>query len=305
MNPPGAARSTSPPAGELPGLSVVVPCLNAAAYLETQLQALAGQHWDGFWEVIVADNGSTDGSRELVERFARERLPNLCLVDASDRRGQAHARNLGAQAARGDFLVFCDADDEVAPGWLQAMGQALLEHDFVACRYDFEKLNPPAVWRSRYNPQGEGLAAYDYPPYLPHAGGGGLGIKRELHQAVGGFDESLPLLEDTDYCWRLQLAGTPMHFVPEAVVHVRHRPDLTSMFRQALLYGQYNVWIYQRYRDRGMPHLPWTRGAVKWLALIARLPWLLRRDGRARWLWLLGWRLGRLRGCLQYRVGAL
>src|SRR5689334_1914994 len=79
-------------------LSVVIPCLNAAATLGVQLEALIGQSWPGGWEVIVADNGSTDGSREIVESY-RGRLPDLKLVDASDRRGQAHARNLGAAAA--------------------------------------------------------------------------------------------------------------------------------------------------------------------------------------------------------------
>ncbi|HEY4573152.1 MAG TPA: glycosyltransferase family A protein, partial [Thermoanaerobaculia bacterium] len=102
-------------------LSVVIPCLNAAATLGVQLAALTRQSWPGGWEVIVADNGSTDGSREIVESY-RGRLPGLALVDASDRRGQAHARNLGAAAATGDALLFCDADDEVAPGWMEALG---------------------------------------------------------------------------------------------------------------------------------------------------------------------------------------
>src|SRR5262245_29795227 len=145
-------------------LSVVVPCLNAEATLGAQLAALSRQSWPDGWEVIVADNGSTDRSREIVESY-RGRLPRLNLVDASDRRGHAHARNLGAAAATGDALLFCDADDEVAPGWLAAMGRALAGHEFVACRYDQEKLNPPAVRRTHLNPQKDGLTRYDYPDF--------------------------------------------------------------------------------------------------------------------------------------------
>ncbi|HKV06504.1 MAG TPA: glycosyltransferase family A protein, partial [Thermoanaerobaculia bacterium] len=133
-------------------LSVVIPCLNAADTLGVQLEALAGQSWPGEWEVIVADNGSTDGSREVVERY-RDRLPNLRLVDASDKRGQAHARNVGAAAATGEAFLFCDADDEVAPGWLAALGRVLEDREFVACRYDNEKLNPEWVRRTHLNPQ--------------------------------------------------------------------------------------------------------------------------------------------------------
>lgn len=284
-------------------LSVVIPCLNAARTLPEQLAVLAGQQYDGEWEVIVADNGSTDGSREVVESF-RGRIPRLRLVDASDRRGQAHARNLGAAAAMGDAFLFCDADDVVAPGWVAAMGRALAEHRFVACRYDNEKLNPVEVRKTHLNPQKDGVTRYDYPPFLPHAGGGGLGVRREVHEAVGGFDESMPALEDTDYCWRIQLAGTPLVFAPEAVVYIRHRQDLGGVFRQGVSYGLHNVLIYKKYRSRGMPRLGWLPGAARWAALLLRSPRLLTRDGRAPWLWQLGWRVGRIKGCFKYRVVA-
>ncbi len=283
-------------------LSVVVPCLNAEATLGAQLAALSRQSWPGEWEVIVADNGSTDRSREIVESF-RGRIPRLALVNAADRRGQAHARNLGAGAAAGDALLFCDADDEVAPDWLAAMGRALTVHDFVACRYDQDKLNPVAVRRTHLNPQKDGLTRYDYPAFLPHAGGGGLGVRRRVHEEVGGFDETLPGLEDTDYCWRIQLAGHSFHFVPEAVVHIRHRHDPRGIYRQGVSYGRYNVLIYRRYRSQGMPRLGWLPGLLRWGKLIVKTPLMLwTREGRARWLWQLGWRVGRLQGCFAYRV---
>jgi glycosyltransferase involved in cell wall biosynthesis len=285
-------------------LSVVIPCLNAVATLGAQLEALTGQSWEGGWEVIVADNGSTDASREIVESF-RGRLPGLRVVDASDRRGQAHARNVGAAAATGDAFLFCDADDEVAPGWLAALGRALEHHDFVACRYDTEKLNPEWVRRTHLNPQESGLTAYDYPPYLPHAGGGGLAVRRHVHEAVGGFDESMPALEDTDYCWRIQRAGFGFAFVPDATVHIRHKADLGSIFHQGRSYGRYNVLIYRKYRPLGMPRLGWVPGLLRWGKLILKTPLMLAtREGRARWLWQLGWRIGRLEGCLRYGVVA-
>jgi glycosyltransferase involved in cell wall biosynthesis len=285
-------------------LSVVIPCLNAAATLGVQLAALAGQSWEGEWEVLVADNGSTDGSRAIVESW-RGRLPGLRLVDAADRRGQAHARNAGAAAATGDAFLFCDADDEVAPGWLAALGRALTVHEFVACRYDNETLNPAWVRRTHLNPQRDGLTTYDYPPFLPHAGGGGLAVRREVHAEVGGFDETLPALEDTDYCWRIQLAGHGFHFVPEAVVHIRHRHDSRSIYRQGVSYGKHNVLIYRRYRERGMPRLGWIPGLLRWGKLLLKTPGLLAtREGRARWLWQLGWRIGRIEGCFEYGVVA-
>jgi glycosyltransferase involved in cell wall biosynthesis len=283
-------------------LSVILPCLDAAATLPPLLDALAAQRWDGEWEVVVADNGSTDASRQIVERY-RDRLPGLRWIDASARRGQAHARNAGAAAATGDALLFLDCDDEPAPGWLAGMARALASHDFVACRYDQEKLNPRWLARSRATPQALGPDVYGYPPFLPHAGGSSLGVKRAVHEQVGGFDVAMTALEDTDYCWRIQLAGTPLAAAPDALVHIRMRSDLGGIFRQALFHGEWNVAIYRRYRDRGMPKLPLGAGLARWAKLVLTAPKLvLGRSARTGWIQQLGWRLGRLRGSLRYRV---
>ena len=287
-----------------PEVSVVVPCFDAEETLGAQLAALAGQEHPGGWEVIVADNGSTDGSRAVAESF-RGAVPSLRWVDASARRGPGHARNAGAAAARGELLLFCDADDEVAPGWVTAMSLALAGAGLAASRYDAVKLNPPAVREIHGTPQQDGLNVYDYPPYLPHAGGGGLGVRRDLHERIGGFDEGLPALEDTDYCWRLQHAGAEMVFVPDAVVHIRYRASLVGVFRQGVSYGEHNVLIYKRYRDRGMPRLGPLPGLARWAKLLLSVPSVVTRRGRGRWVWQAGWRLGRLKGCLRHRVAAL
>jgi glycosyltransferase involved in cell wall biosynthesis len=82
-------------------ISIIIPCFNEANHLGGQLAALANQCWSEPWEVIICDNGSTDQSMAVARRY-RERMPKLCIVDASDQRGQAHARNIGAQMAQGD-----------------------------------------------------------------------------------------------------------------------------------------------------------------------------------------------------------
>ncbi len=287
-----------------PLLSVVIPARNAASTIDQQLRALSTQVHAGHVEVIVADNGSDDATRSVAESF-RDRL-DLRVIDASARPGAAHARNAGARVARGRYLAFVDADDEIAPGYVAAVERALDEHPFVACRYDTESLNPPAVAHVLGHAQRDGLMTYDDPPYLPHAGGGGLAIRREHHEAIGGFDESYPALEDTDYCWRLQLAGVPLVFVNDAVVRIRLKAGAAALFRQGVHFGRYNVRIYRRYRDRGMPYLGPLPGLLRWIKLLLRLPLAPWRPGdRARWLWQLGWRCGRLRGCFAERVLAL
>jgi GT2 family glycosyltransferase len=141
--------------------------------------------------------------------------------------------------------------------------------------------------------------------YLPFAAGASLAVLRELHDSIGGFDETfVPAGEDMDYCWRLQQAGARMGFVSDAVTHYRLRSSLRAVFRQGLNYGEGHVLAYKKHRARGLgrpPH-PWRRGARAWLGLVRRLPLVRRKVDRARLCWHAGLRLGLLKGSLRHRV---
>jgi len=294
--------------GKLTKLSVIIPCFNGADTIAAQLDALAGQQWSEPWEVIVSDNGSTDNSIEIVERY-RNSLPGLRVVDASARRGQPYALNVGVQAAYGESVALCDADDEIALGWVQAMGNALLKHDFVACRMEISKLNPSWTLKSRRNPQDSRVQKYIYPPYLPHAGGGTLGFKRKLWEEVGGFDEAFPCLHDTDFCWKIQNMGVKLEFVPDAVIHIRFRTNIKGIFRQALSYAEYNVKIYKKYMAIDMPQIDRKRGLIDLLKFIIRfvlnIPRIRNKEAVALWAWKLGWNIGRIKGSVKYKVFAI
>ena len=285
-------------------LSVIICCYNAAATIGETLEAFIGQEWDEEWEIIIANNRSTDASLQVVQRYG-DLLSNLRIVDASERQGQPFAANTGVQAAHGESVAFCDADDVVAPGWVEAMGNALAKHDFVAAAMECEKLNAPWIVEGRGRPQSTGLQIYHYPPYLPHAGGGTIGVKRRLYLELGGFDETLPILHDTDFCWRLQRHGVKLHFVPEAVIHIRFRPSFKAIYRQSKGYGYYNVMLYKRYRRLDMPRLSRKRGFRAWWRLATELPRLRTKAQRARWVRDFGWRVGRLQGSIDSRTLAL
>ena len=285
-------------------LSVILPFHNSASTIRLQLEALTRQRRDRRWEVIAVDNGSTDETRRIVEGY-RAVLPHLRIVEASDRKGPAYARNIGAKAAEGEALAFCDADDEVDDSWVGAIGAAILKHGFVASRMDATKLSTPRALAAKGNKrQQTGLIEYTYVPYLPFAGACGLGIKKELHEQVGGFDETMEYLEDCDYCWRVQLAGTELNFAPEALVHIRHRDDPRGMYRQARNWGEYNVALLKRYQEHGMPKPPLSRGPMLWLRLLRRLPRVHRQADRDKLIWALGYRVGQVRGSFKHRMFA-
>jgi len=282
-------------------VSVVIPCYNGAATLGVQLDAVCDQPWPEGFEVIVVDNRSTDESAALVTKY-QQRFPFVSLVTANDGKGCGYARNCGVRRSTGDAILFCDADDEVAPGWVAAMGEALRQHDFVASRVDLEKLNDVRMIANQGHPQTQGLQRIPYPPYLPHAGGGTVGIKRRLHESVGGFDERFIFVQDTHYCLRIQLAGHRLHFVPAAVIHLRMRDQGRALFRQARGWGQYSVRLYRESRRLGterLPH-PWRLGLAAWRDLLFGLPSLRSRQFRKRWLFQLGYRTGRFIGSVRY-----
>jgi len=280
-------------------LSVVIPCFNAANTIAVQLEALANQQWSEPWEVIVSDNGSTDETLAIVEQY-QDKIPNLRIVNSSDRRGAAHARNVGAMAAASEALAFCDTDDEVAPGWVAAMGEALSKYDFVAGRREYEKLNEPWTLGIFLPTQVDGLKKSSY---LPHASSFNLGVKRLIHEVIGGFDESMLRLQDADYCWRIQLAGTELHFVPDAVVHYRLRHTLADLFFQSCKRGEYDVLLYKKFRPLGMPEQPWKKDAKAWLRLLRHFPEVFsKKKDRAKWMHAFGWTIGRFQGRIKYRV---
>jgi glycosyltransferase involved in cell wall biosynthesis len=285
-------------------LSVIIPCFNAADTIAGQLEALAQQHWSQSWEIIVADNGSTDHSLAIVAQYQKH-LPHLRIVDASAQRGAAYARNVGVSAAQSEALAFCDADDEVAPGWIAAMGEALTQYDFVGCRFDPYKLNEPWVVNSHPHVQETELPRSGYLPNLLYAGGGSIGIKRALHEAIGGFDESILRLEDVDYCWRAQLAGAKLHFVADAVLYVRHRPSLAGMYRQARMWAEFEVMLYKKHLNLGMPRYCWKYSLRSWVNLLKEVKQIHSLEGRRRWFWRFAWRCGRLQGSIKYRVWAV
>lgn len=285
-------------------LSVVLPTRNGSATIRRQLDALARQSWDGAWELLVSDNGSTDSTRAVVEEF-RGRIPNLRIVDSSSRAGVPHACNVGVAESRAPAIAFCNDDDEVAPGWLEAMARALGDHDFVAGRLEHDKLNEPWTIAVRGRPQEDGFVHWSLGTHLPFAFGCTLGVSRALHQAIDGFDEAMhPSGEDADYCWRAQYAGAELRFVTDAVTHYRLRGDLHAIVRQGHNYGIGDVLLYRKHRSLGLPEVAarWRKATRAWLALGKHLLLASNRVHRALFVWNLGWRTGRVRASLANRV---
>lgn len=288
----------------LPAISVLLPTRNGAATIGAQLEALARQETTGPWELVVADNGSSDETLAIVERY-RDRFEKLRVVDAPDRAGPPYACNVAARHAEGEALLVCNDDDVMAEGWLAAMGRALADYDLVAGRLEHEQLNEPWALEVRGRPQEDGLSRWGFGTHLPFGFGCALGIRRELHEAIGGFDETMvPAGEDVDYCWRAQYEGAQMQFVPDAVTHYRVRAALGDLYRQSRNYGVGDVMLYKKHRPLGLPEIPHRarRGVRGWLGIGKRLLGASRKAGRGLLVWQLGRQVGLAQASARHRV---
>lgn len=278
-------------------VSIVIPAFDAARTIGAQLEAIAGQDFDGTIEVIVADNGSTDRTAEVAASFI-DRLP-VRVVDASIRRGPGAARNAGAADAKGDVLLFCDADDIVLPGWARALSEAVAPGKIAVGSLRLvgaDSSDIPTDWLATDGP---------LPRYLgqvPLMYSGNLGIARDDFVRAGGFDEALRCGEDADLGIRLQLLGCRIDTCPPARVVVRNRNNAWNQFRQFVQYGRWDAAVYRKHRGGALRRPPLREALRDYASLIVHLPRLFDRSRRRSWIVTAGQRVGRLVGSVRERV---
>lgn len=229
----------------VPVISVVVPVRNGADTIADCVQSLLRTEFPTVdREIVVVDNGSTDATAEIVQRFPVTYL-------SESKRGAPCARNKGIRASRGRFVAFCDADCLVTRNWLNELLAAFQQPNTGAVAGEIVAA-PPVTPAQRYAARVRHLAPQKYlqRPLLPFAVFANLAFTRDTFDHIGLLDENLFQGDSTDFCTRfLRETGLQMNYAPKAIVFHRHRDTAWSFVRQQYAYGRGHALLYSKYRN--------------------------------------------------------
>lgn len=285
----------------LPLATVIIPARNCVHLIDQQLRALNKQTYPGEFSVIVSDNGSTDGLRRHIEAHPLAAALSLGYIDASDARGAAYARNVGAVHANGEFLAFCDADDVVMPSWLErlvefAVGSGL---DIVGTTGELTTLNDPDHIRSMTMPGERGWS------WKPFVCGGSFGAWADVYRDLGGMNPEFITGEDNEFSFRAQDIGYRLDILSEPLFACRVRRSIRDSWSRGFEIGQGEGKLALEFRRSGYPEIRLSKLLLAFLFLAQRnpvIPKYVTNLSNQEWAGFLGHTIGMTYGAVKYGV---
>lgn len=216
---------------ELPSVSIIVLNWNGRTHLAACLESLIKLEYPASkLQIILCDNGSTDGSVE----FVKQRFGGVTLLALDRNYGFAEGNNRAAQAASGDWVGFLNNDMRVEPSWVRNLLAPVSERPDLKCvasrivnwkgsAVDFVGGGINFQGHGFQIDHGEAASMFDKPRRLLFACGGAMLVRRDLFLEVGGFDaDFFAFFEDVDLGWRLNLLGHDVWYTPEATAYHHH-----------------------------------------------------------------------------------
>jgi glycosyltransferase involved in cell wall biosynthesis len=175
-------------------ISIITPTYNREQLVQTTIKSIQAQTFTD-WELIIVDDGSTDNTANAIQPFLQD--PRISYVKKANS-GQAASLNVGVSHAKGEFITFLDSDDEAYPEWLATVSHEIKEDTGIACSCAIRKFMDGSIIEEdlgEFNLFGEKM--------LLKFTCGSLFIRKELFNAIGGYDADLRANIQTDLGYRL------------------------------------------------------------------------------------------------------
>jgi glycosyltransferase involved in cell wall biosynthesis len=236
-------------------ISVVIPVFNAEKTIGQCLDSLYGQSVKPL-EIIVVDNNSTDGTKDIVLNmfYCHKEIPAYYLAEV--RQGPSHARNSGANRAGGDVIGFIDADCIADPSWLYRLSESFNSSDIGAVAgsiIGFDKKTTIGKFHAMFTMKGLPQSQMFYEFNLVSGGfpTANFSIRKGLFKSLNGFDESIPIYaEDYDLCARIYKSGSNIYYNKDVIVFHQHRQNLASTWSQSYGFGTGHATLLKKHFPR-------------------------------------------------------
>jgi glycosyltransferase involved in cell wall biosynthesis len=238
------AFQTAPyfPLKSYPKVSVVVASYNGGRTLETCLQSLCRLNYPEY-EVILVDDGSTDGTPEIAEKF-----PTVQTIRQPNQ-GLSAARNRGIAAASGEFVAFTDSDCRADEDWLYYLVGDLLRTNYSSIGgHNLLPLDDSPVAAAVMASPGGPAHVMVTDTEAEHIPGCNMAFSRAVLNEIGGFDPVFRKAgDDVDICWRLQQQGHKIGFSPAGFVWHYRRPTVRAYLKQQNGYGEAEALLLRKH----------------------------------------------------------
>jgi len=233
-----------------PEISIIIPAYNAEKSVRACLESVLGQKAGFRFEAIVVDDGSTDGTRKIVEALKKNH-GNLRL-ESQMNSGPAVARNNGAECAKGKKIIFLDSDCVVENNWLEEMAKPFSDPKVAGVQ---------GIYRSRQKELAARLTQLEIQSryekmakekYIDFIGSYSAAYDKKVFLDAGGFDESFPIAsgEDTDLAFKICKTGKKMVLAPKAKLWHLHPNTWKKYFRVKYLRAYWRTKVYRKHSDK-------------------------------------------------------
>lgn len=225
--------------------SIVIPAFNAERSIEGLIASLECQDVArDKYEIIVVDDGSRDGTADVVRRF-----PDVILLTQHNR-GPAAARNLGAKHAQGDLILFTDSDCEAPPDWISQMVAPMHDPNVIGAKGAYLTRQSSVVAQfiqAEYEEKYRIMARRESIDFIDTYA---AAYRKDVFQKYGGFDEEYLGAEDAEFSYRLSQDGLRMIFVPNAIVYHLFTVRIRTFLRKKYHNGYWRFITINRHRNK-------------------------------------------------------